>query len=409
MINRKPILFVAFITAVCLIADSMLYIFMPLYPERFGLDSMWQVGVLLAVNRFIRLPLSPAIGWLYHTIGKRNGIVIAAALAILTSLSYAFIDGFLLLFIVRCLWGISWGILRLGGFLTVIDCSSFDKKGQAMGLYNGLWSLGGLLGMLTGGLVPASHFETAIVIVTVLMVMLLIPAVYYIPSDNAAAPAADEPQDKGRLPIWTILMQAGPIRMCVTGFIVAAVFFGVFASTISKAMAEQLPSGLTLPGIILTAAAVAGILQAFRWGVSPLLSPLFGRLSDGKKGRLPWFLFGLAGSGLILALLPAASAAVWLIMLFVLQLTNTLLTTVMDALASDTAEREQPAAKITVMTAYTLALDLGSAVGPVVGFALVDLLSVTTMFSWCGILLLATALLWINARSGSPLRRRMSQ
>ena len=59
--DKKHIIVFAVITALCLIGDSMLYIVLPVHAADLGL-SLWEVGVILAVNRIVRLPLNPCIG-----------------------------------------------------------------------------------------------------------------------------------------------------------------------------------------------------------------------------------------------------------------------------------------------------------------------------------------------------------
>ncbi|MDV2687405.1 hypothetical protein RYX56_23955, partial [Alkalihalophilus lindianensis] len=54
---------ISLVTAICLVGDSMLYIALPIFWKEVGLDSLWQVGILLSINRFIRLPFNPIIGW----------------------------------------------------------------------------------------------------------------------------------------------------------------------------------------------------------------------------------------------------------------------------------------------------------------------------------------------------------
>ena len=114
--DMKPIIVLALLTAACLVGDSMLYIVLPTHWQDFGLDSLWEVGVLLSANRLVRLPLNPLVGWLYKRISTRQGVLLAAVLALLTTLSYGFVKGFLPLLLVRCIWGIAWTFLRLGSF-----------------------------------------------------------------------------------------------------------------------------------------------------------------------------------------------------------------------------------------------------------------------------------------------------
>jgi len=79
--SSRPIVVVALATALCLTGDSMLYIALPIYWHEVGLEALWQVGVLLSVNRLIRLPFNPLIGWLYQRISLRAGLLLATRAA----------------------------------------------------------------------------------------------------------------------------------------------------------------------------------------------------------------------------------------------------------------------------------------------------------------------------------------
>ncbi len=91
----RDVVVVALVTALCLTGDSMLYIALPIYWREAGLDALWQVGVLLAVNRFIRLPFNPLIGALYARISLNTGLLLAVVLGIVTITGYALASGFL--------------------------------------------------------------------------------------------------------------------------------------------------------------------------------------------------------------------------------------------------------------------------------------------------------------------------
>ncbi len=62
MSSKSRVVAIALITAVAVLGDAMLFIVLPLNWEEFGLTAVWQVGVLLSINRFVRLPITPLIG-----------------------------------------------------------------------------------------------------------------------------------------------------------------------------------------------------------------------------------------------------------------------------------------------------------------------------------------------------------
>ncbi|WP_052487680.1 MFS transporter [Gordoniibacillus kamchatkensis] len=143
----------ALITAVCVMGDAMLYVVLPVYPSFFGIAEFWQIGVLLSVNRLVRLPLGPLVGWMYHRLPMRSLLLTAIVIAGATTLSYALAKGFWPLLAARALWGAAWSLLRLGGYLSVLDAATDNNRGRLLGAYNGLWGLGSLVGLLAGGAV----------------------------------------------------------------------------------------------------------------------------------------------------------------------------------------------------------------------------------------------------------------
>lgn len=150
--SSKMIHMVSIVTALSLLGDSMLYIALPIYWKEAGLESIWQVGILLLINRFIRLPFNPLVGWIYQKISLQTGLIIAVILGSVTTLGYGFVKGFIGWLILRGIWGIAWSFFRIGGLSTVVYYAEENHRGKAMGLYNGLYRLGSLFGMLLGGL-----------------------------------------------------------------------------------------------------------------------------------------------------------------------------------------------------------------------------------------------------------------
>ncbi|WP_394578915.1 MFS transporter [Cytobacillus firmus] len=93
-LSSQPIIIVAFVTALSLLGDSMLYIALPIYWGTAGLESIWQVGVLLSINRFIRLPFNPIAGWIYKHLSLKAGLIIAVLLGGFTTIGYGVFEGF---------------------------------------------------------------------------------------------------------------------------------------------------------------------------------------------------------------------------------------------------------------------------------------------------------------------------
>ena len=392
----KPVIVLALLTAACLVGDSMLYIVMPTHWQEFGLDSLWEVGVLLSANRLVRLPLNPVVGWAYKRISTRQGVLIAAILALLTTLSYGFVKGFYPLLLIRCIWGVAWSFLRLGSFFAIADCASDTNRGHCMGVFNGLYRLGSLAGMLAGGFIADLFGLTATALFFGAVTFSAIPAAFLsVPAakNHSNSPAEAPP------PLSVLWRDAGVLLALVTGAVVAMIYQGVFTATLSYLVETHNSSTVSLAGFVFGAASLAGILQAIRWSWEPWLAPWVGIKSDGRHGRKKVLLLSLFLAALLFCLLPLDIPLLpWLLVVMGVQVTATALTTLTDAVAADAANR---AAKVLVLTAYSLAIDLGSAIGPIIGYLLNSNLDPYAAYWMAAVSLLALAAAWLWPKGGS--------
>jgi MFS family permease len=381
--SRKPVYIIAIVTAICLLGDSMLYIVLPLYWREVGLTSLWQVGVLLSVNRFVRLPLNPIIGWLYHRMPTRLGLIVAVALGAATTLGYGICHGFVAWLILRCLWGTAWSLLKIGGFLSVISFSNDSNRGQLMGSYNGIYRLGSLGGMLFGGILTPIFGMQSINIVFGLIALVNIPLIFAtIPKTNAennpheVNPAQNRKTQSGRSTQSVHTVRSGiwtkPVVKIVSIGLALSVLSSVYGSTLTLVIATNFGIDVTLPGLILTSTALAGVLQAARWAWEPFLAVWFGRRSDGPHGRAPLLITALLVSAAGYALIPwKLPVLAWIAVVLLVMAAATAITTLVDTMASDTA-RSASVSVVSVMTFYAVATDLGAALGPLVSFWLAD-------------------------------------
>ncbi|MBN6189155.1 MFS transporter [Aneurinibacillus sp. BA2021] len=362
--NRKPVIVLALITALCLLGDSMLYIVLPIYWREAGLSSLWEVGLLLSINRLVRLPLNPLVGWLYNKVSLRTGLLLAVGMGSMTTLGYGFAHGLIAWIMLRALWGAAWSLLRIGGLSAVAQCADDTNRGEMMGLYNGLYRLGSLAGMLAGGILVAFMQLKGVSLLFGCLSLLGVPVLLRSFTEAAAVPSGQKKGTRTRH-IWSKRMGL----VLFSGFFVALVFQGVFTSTLSY-LIQLYGEKVSLWGLVLAASAWGGALQAARWTWEPFLGVWFGRMSDGRRGRIPLYgLSLLAVAGALLLLPLAMPFACWLLVVLFVQIGATSLTTLTDALATD-AVRGLPAAA--TLALYSLAQDLGAALGPIAGYLFIE-------------------------------------
>lgn len=388
--KMKPVIVLALLTAACLIGDSMLYVVLPTHWKEAGLNSLWEVGVLLSANRLVRLPLNPLVGWLYKKISTRQGVLFAVSLAFLTTVSYGFVKGFLPLLLMRCLWGLAWTFLRLGSYFAIIDCSTDSNRGQCMGTFNGLYRLGSLAGMLAGGFIADFYGLSVTAILFGAVTLLAVPAAFlWVPNSKGKSTRAEE-QDSSNSILWK---DSAILWALLTGTFVAMIYQGMFTATLSYLVQVHNSATINLCGIAIGAASLAGILQAIRWGWEPWLAPWVGKKSDGRYGRRNVLVLSLLLATFLFALIPLSMPLLpWLLIVIGIQLTATALTTLTDAVASDAASRSS---KYFVLTAYSVAIDFGAAVGPFIGYLLNEYVETYAAYWGTVVVLLLLAITWL--------------
>ena len=349
----------AVVSAFCLTGDTMLYIALPLFWQECGLTALWQVGVLLAVNRLVRLPLNPLVRLLYTRIDQRTGMALAVVLAASTTLLYGVARCFALWLLLRCLWGLAWTLLRLGSLFALTAASRKDNRGYLMGSYNGLVRLGSLLGMIGGGLLAdLLGFPTVALLFGALTLTGLPLALSRIPRSGRATGAASRAA--------------------------TSLLSGLHVGELALA-----------GGLVMGCATLAGTLQALRWLWEPWLAPWFGRLSDGPRGRGPVLCACLGGGACALALVALSlPAPLWLPLLLCSQLCATGLGTLSDAAASDTAE--QHGHPTHTLASYAFIVDCGAAAGPVLAYGVQGLWGMDAAYLTAAALLLCLLPLWMR-------------
>jgi len=368
-LNRRPspVTAVAVVTAVCLLGDSMLYIVLPVFWREAGLNALWEVGILLSVNRFVRLPLNPLIGWLYHRMSLRTGLIVAMILCAVTTFGYGLFQGFAIWLVLRALWGVSWSLLRMGGYFTVISYSDDTNRGRAMGSYNGIYRLGSLFGMLAGGILAPAVGLQAVALLFGGLGLFAFPLILFYVSNEKPVGGVVQPS-------WKDIagyLRSGPVLKIIVGGLLASLLYAVMSATLSLVIEAQYAETLYLFGFLAGSTALAGAIQAARWVWEPFLAVKFGRMSDGPKGRLPLLFVSLLSAGIGFALIPCnLPLYVWIVIVLSVQVTGTAVTTLMDALASDVG---RSTLVVAVISAYSVAFDLGAALGPTLSFWLVEI------------------------------------
>jgi MFS family permease len=338
----------------------MLYAVLPTYYPEWGLP-LFGVGIILSVNRFIRLISNPVAGRWFQRAGPRIPFLTGAFGAVLTTGAYALVHGLVPFIISRLAWGCCWSLIRLGGYTAVLEFSTAGTRGRFMGIFSGVSRLGSLAGTLLGGLLadlvgprPALGLFT---LATAGGGVLAWAGLRGAGSGAGwKAPAADHQPPPGIALRWEA---SYPVYLA--GFVSGFLGPGLVTSTLGLVLRES-------TGGIAGIATLTGALLATRWAIDLGFSPTAGYLSD-RLGRLRVALAALGAFGAALGALGFIRFLPLVLLAAVLAyLADVALAVVLDALAGDLAP---VGARAWAMSVYATFKDLGSASGPLLGYALI--------------------------------------
>lgn len=357
--GKRSVVIVSLITALCLLGDAMLYVVLPIYWQEVGLTSWWEVGLVLSVNRLVRLPLNPLGGWVYQRYTVKTGLTIAVILGVATTMGYTVADTFLMWVVLRAVWGMAWTLFRLGGYYVVVASSTSQNRGQYMGLYNGLHRLGNLVGAFSGGiLADIMGYRQMAAVFGILTVGAFVPLVMM---HKEAITTLVQTKGAVYLPraIWS---RSSFLWLMATGLVITMLYQGILATILSPLVSLHAETISLGAGILLGASSLGGLLQAVRWGWEPWGAPWIGRISDklGSRGKMLAISCGI--SAVLFAMMTLdVPMLVWILIILGVQMGGTSLTTLSDAAAADRAAESDSMA---IMTWFSFAGDLGAAIGP---------------------------------------------
>jgi MFS family permease len=394
----RPIRLVAVVGAtigLCIMGDSLLYNILPLEADRLGI-GLPAVGILLSVNRLVRLGSNTWASTLFERLGPHGPFAGAVVLGLVSTMLYGVGAGFAIFFVARMLWGIAWSGLRQGGY-QAIWAGPQAVKGRLTGLLWGLVRLGSAISVLVGGVLYDRYGFLTTIALVLAGAVLAVPVAFSIrwPSTEQdvkvegqlAEPVRQPAHD--RLPSWSTwrLVLDTPMRrwLTATGFFLY-LLSGVVVSTTSLFLASRI--GETNEGVAfgLGIATVTGVLHGVRWLTDLALGPAIGVLSDriGQANMAAAvvciLLLGLAGA----VTLPVSGA---ILSLFLVLVADGALHIVLSAAASGVALlAERPHIFIGVYTTFS---DAGSACGPLIAYSVASAIGLPTAYLTTGVVLTA--------------------
>ena len=382
----RPAVPVALVTAASLLGDTFLYSVLPVSAARLGVAPLL-VGVVLSVNRWVRLATNPLAARLYERVPAGPLVLLAIVLAAVSTAFYAEPSWVIVLLAARLVWGFAFSLLRLGSIVSAVD-EAGDRAGRRLGETRGLWAIGYLAGAVYAPFaVEAVGWTAAVLGASVLTLIGGIGPALAVSAWRRTASIV------GATDVRLSVREARLALILAVGAAQLAVSAGIQTVAGGLRIAELYPAGGFILGALVPATLIAGIFVVSQRVAQLVWQPLAGRFADRALDRT--FLASsiavmLGVAALTLSLDPITFIAAGAVAYFA-----GLSGAIVAELA--VARMAAPADRPRTLAAFHTAQDFGAAAGAFAGGALA---AIGTAFALgVGAALIAlTVPLWIIAR-----------
>lgn len=372
-------------TAISLLGDNTLYTVLPRLEiaAQAGV-TLAMVGVLLGVNRAVRLLFNGTAGVLYDRLSRRWLLIAALSLGALSTLVLSVSKGFMPLLLARVMWGAAWSGIWVGGNTVVLDISNDDNRGRLSGQYQMWFFLGAGISALLGGVfTDVFGFHRGLLVSGGLTGLGALMWLFLLPETRPARTAAvNEDGQPATDPFpWGLALRAA-----IPMFTIRFVLSGVMMSTTILWLTGFIGDELRLASFVLPIATLTGMFGAFRAMISLVGAPLSGYFSDLAGRRWPVLAavlaVGMVGAWLMGATLPALA----LLGAVIAYTSGSGVQALTPAIIGDRTGKAQRGRALSVI--YTMG-DLGSALGPPLALALIGVVPIGALYRLCAGLMAA--------------------
>jgi MFS family permease len=353
-----------------------MYTVLPTHTADAGV-ALSSVGILLGVNRAVRILLNGPAGLAYDRCPRRWLFVPALFIGAASTAIYALTRGFWPLLLGRMLWGLAWSGIWVGGATVILDVTGDRDRGRWTGLYQTWFFLGGAAGAFAGGLLTDRvGYTTTMWIGALVTASGGLVTLFFLPETrNARLDVGSKPRPSIRLRhnrgLWIVASLQGANRFVASG---------VLAATLGLLVQGWLESISWAIGV----ATLTGAMAAGRAGLSMLAAPLAGAASDQLKNRWGVATGAMAVGVASMFLLTTNAAVTVLVGISLAAIVRGAAQAMVTALTGDLVGREQRGRAIGLV--HT-ASDLGSGLGPPVAYALLPWIGLQGVYWVCAALL----------------------
>ena len=322
--------------------DAFLYPFLPQYGSVMQVPVVW-IGVLLSINRFIRILFNPVVVNLFARYGVRSMTIAASVMAIVSTVGYGLGWGLASLIIFRICWGMAYAVLRIS---TIAYAFEHESVGISLGVSRSIQEAGPMLALWLGPILLSyfspgyTFFLLALISVPSFLYAVSLPELKYIP-------LATKRLTFSFPSLFNTMTFAGSFTIDGMLVIATGLFFAMQNNSLTTWQITSLAAGYL----------------AFRRVCFILFSPISGIVAE-RTGFVKVFNFSflMIIVGLIFLLLSWVAAGLIIIFTF-----NSIYNTITPGCAANTAPD-----KIKAVSINSSWWDIGAAAGALTGGALLS-------------------------------------
>lgn len=245
-----------------MIGDTLLYAVLPLYHDEFGI-SLAMVGVLLSLNRWIRLLANSGVAAIGDRAGPHFLMVAAAIGSAVSTTAYGLVDDAVVQMAARVLWGISYAALNLSTLAYAV--SDRPNAGKRVGASRAAIGMVQACSLVGGAWIALQVGPRSVFLIFGALTLVSLAAALLLPR----LPIEPAKRQGFRLPL--------PHRLEIWGFVMGFTGDGVFLLTLAFLMKDSITS---IAPVLATA-----ILLALRWLVEISTGPIGGWVGDRFGAR----------------------------------------------------------------------------------------------------------------------------
>ncbi|WP_438425752.1 MFS transporter [Aquimarina macrocephali] len=336
------------------LGDAVLYPVLPIYGKELGF-SVFFIGVLLSVNRFVRIIANTSIANWVHQIGIRKMLIITATLATLTTFLYGLKLGLISFLLARIFWGLSYSGLKTSTLCYASQAK--EKSGLVFGLSQSIKSLGALF-VLWFGPIVIGEFGIQNGLFSIASISLLgILLAYSLPKI--------EPKAKDEVVKTSLTFYPNTINLLV--FIVSVSIDGILVVSLSYLLSGNMVNSNELLGYV-----------AFYLLLKRLFTLLFSIIGGVLSIRFrPLFLFSISISICLLAMALIAFD-ITILGIILAFLFNTIVVTFSPLIAIKNSQNKDNS--LQAISSVSTWWDIGAAVGAFIGIYAIEFIGIQNLY-----------------------------